>query len=202
MSDADRDKWDDRYATGTHGNREHPTTFLARWEARLPQGRALDVACGTGRNAVFLARTGRSVVAVDISRAGLERARRLAARDGADVDFVEADLDTETDRVLRNGPFDLIVLVRYVNRGLVPRLADALADGGCLLVEQHLVSDADVVGPQSAEHRYGRNELLREAMEAAPLLRVLCYRESLVEDPDGRPAALAQLVACRAPGPF
>jgi SAM-dependent methyltransferase len=201
MSDADREKWDRRYASGTHGNREHPTAFLAEWEARLPRGRALDAACGTGRNAVFLAGTGRRVDAIDISRAGLDRAREAAARRGAKIGFLHADLETDAEKVLRRTSYDLIVLVRYVNRILLPKLADALADGGFLLVEQHLATDADVVGPRSCEHRYARNELLREAL-ACGTLRILFYRESLVEDPDRRPAALAQLVACRGRGPF
>jgi SAM-dependent methyltransferase len=201
MSDADREKWDRRYATGTHGNREHATAFLAEWEARLPRGRSLDVACGTGRNAIFLAGTGRPVDAVDISSAGLDRARRMTARLGANIQFLEADLETDAERMLRGASYDLIVLVRYVNRSLLPKLADALADGGFILVEQHLATHADVVGPRSPEHRYERNELL-QAAAACRALRVLLYRESLVEDPDGRPAALAQLVACRGPGPF
>jgi SAM-dependent methyltransferase len=201
MSDADREKWDRRYATGTHGNREHPTAFLAEWEARLPRGRALDVACGTGRNAIFLAGTGRRVDAVDVSSAGLERARASADRVGASVEFIRADLETDAERVLRGASYDVIVLVRYVNRTLLSKLADALAAGGFLLVEQHLATDADVVGPRSSRHRYERNELLHEALEHGAL-RVLSYRESLVDDPDGRPAALAQLVACRGPGPF
>lgn len=201
MSDADREKWDRRYAIGSHGNREHPTAFLAEWEARLPRGRALDAACGTGRNSIFLAERGWRVDAVDISRAGLDRARAFAARRGVEIGLIEADLETESAHLLDGRRYDLIVLVRYVNRALLPRLADALADGGLLLVEQHLVTDADVVGPRSPEHRFERNELLQAAVEQQAL-RTLFYRESLVDDPDGRRAALAQLAACRGRGPF
>jgi hypothetical protein len=117
------------------------------------------------------------------------------------VEFIRADLEADAEKVLRDASYALIVLVRYVNRILLPKLADALADGGFVLVEQHLATDEDVVGPRSPEHRYARNELLREAL-ACTALRVLFYRENLVEDPDGRPAALAQLIACRGRGPF
>jgi SAM-dependent methyltransferase len=201
MTDADRDKWDRRYATGTHGNREHPSAFLAEWEPRLPRGRALDVACGTGRNAIFLAATGRRVDAVDISRAGLDRARAAAARHGASIEFIAADLDIDADEVLSGATYDLIVQVRYVNRSLLPKLAAALTDGGVLLVEQHLATHKDVVGPRSRQHRYEPNELLHEVI-APGTLRVLSYRESLLDDPDGRPAAVARLVACRGMGSF
>ncbi|HEX5419367.1 MAG TPA: methyltransferase domain-containing protein [Gammaproteobacteria bacterium] len=198
MSKADREKWDQRYLSGSYAQRVHPTALLAEWEARLPPGRALDLACGAGRNSLFLARAGRPVDAVDVSQAGLELAQASAAAQGLDVRFVRADLETEAERVLTGTRYALILVVRYVNRSLLPRLGAALEEGGCLLVEQHLVTDAEVAGPGNPAFRYAPNELLRAMADAGePVLRVLFYRESLVEDPDGRRAALAQLVACR-----
>lgn len=203
MSIADRDKWDRRYREGGYAEREHPTALLEEWEARLPRGLALDVACGAGRNSLYLGSTGRRVHGVDISRAGLERARARAAARALDVRFTEADLEEQACAWAAPEPYDLIVLVRYVNRPLLGRLAAALADGGHLLVEQHLVTSADVVGPSTPEFRYAPNELLRAAVELPePALRILFYRESIVEDPDGRRAALAQLVACRGRPPY
>jgi tellurite methyltransferase len=204
VSDADREKWDHRYATGSHGNRDHPSAFLAEWEARLPPGHTLDVACGTGRNSLFLAAAGRRVDAVDVSRAGLARARRAAAERGLDnIELIEADLETDAARALQGRRYALVVWVRYVNRALLPRLAAALDDGGMILVEQHLLTAAEVVGPRTPEFRYAPNELLRGVMELAdPVLRVLFYSESVTEDPDGRRVALARLVACRGRGPF
>ncbi|HWM27888.1 MAG TPA: hypothetical protein VNQ14_05490, partial [Woeseiaceae bacterium] len=67
MSETDRLKWDERYRCGSYGGREHPTALLAEWDPRLPHGRVLDVACGAGRNSLFLAATGRQVDAIDIS---------------------------------------------------------------------------------------------------------------------------------------
>lgn len=203
MSDADREKWDHRYATGSHGNRDHPSAFLAEWESRLPPGQALDVACGTGRNSLFLAAAGRRVDAVDVSPAGLARARRAAAQRGLDIEFIEADLETDAARVLQDRRYSLVVWVRYVNRALLPRVAAVLDDGGMILVEQHLLTSAEVVGPRTPEFRYAPNELLRRVTElASPALRVLFYSESVVEDPDGRRVALARLIACRGRAPF
>ena len=65
MTQAERDKWNERYRGGSYEGRDHPTALLAEWAPRLPPGRALDVACGAGRNALFLARAGYSVDAVD-----------------------------------------------------------------------------------------------------------------------------------------
>ncbi len=83
MSEADRAKWDARYAAGAFSSRPHPSEFLRANLALCPAGRALDIACGAGRNALFLARQGWSVDAIDISQAGLDRARSAAS--GLDI---------------------------------------------------------------------------------------------------------------------
>lgn len=192
MSEADRRKWDARYAAGAYAGRRHPTALLTRWLEHLPRGRALDVGCGTGRNASFLAAAGFEVDAVDISPVALERARANAAP--GTIHFIEADLQTESlDSVLPDRRYALIVMIRYVNAQLMASLPEKLEDGGHLLVEQHLITKRNVVGPQTAAFRMRGNELL----DAAGDLRVLYYREGLVEEPDGRTAALAQLLACR-----
>ena len=65
MSRAERDKWDARYRDGAYESRTHPTALLEAWAPRLPRGRALDVACGAGRNALYLARLGWEVAGFD-----------------------------------------------------------------------------------------------------------------------------------------
>ncbi|MEX2123468.1 MAG: class I SAM-dependent methyltransferase [Woeseia sp.] len=198
MSETDRLKWDERYCTGSYVGREHPTALLAEWEPQLPRGRALDVACGAGRNSLFLAATGRRVDAIDISPVGLERAKEAAERRGLEIRWIEADLEANSRTVLPPGPYDLIVLVRYVNRDLLPHLLERLDVGGVLLCEQHVDSTEEVVGPTTPAFRLRHNELLRDAMRVAePDHGVLYYREGVVTDPDGRRAALSQLVMCR-----
>jgi len=190
VSQAERDKWDERYRSGAYEDRTHPTALLASWIARLPRGRALDVACGAGRNALFLASSGYAVDALDISAAGLERARAEATRLGLDVTWLCGDLE-DPERALPRGPYDLVVWVRYVNATLLPHLATRLARGGHLLCEQHLATTAAVVGPRTAAFRLQPGEL----RAAAAGLDVVHYAEGLVVDPDGCTAALAQLVA-------
>ncbi len=194
MSAAERDKWDARYRDGAYEDRTHPTALLAEWLPRLPRGRALDVACGAGRNALHLAAHGFSVTALDISAVALARGRRAAAEHGLVVEWLCADLDEDLDRVLPDGGFDLIVWVRYIHRTLLPHLVARLNVGGSLLCEQHLTTDdAQVAGPTSSKFRLAPGELER----TAATLRVLHTYEGLVVDPDGRRVALTQLVGRR-----
>ncbi len=197
MTETERERWERRYREGAYADRTHPTALLAEWEPRLPRGLALDVACGAGRNALFLAAAGRRVDALDISPTALERARRDADVRGLDVRWIEADLAPDPDAVLPDGPYDLVVLVRYVHRGILAPLWKRLAPGGALVCEQHVDSEHDVVGPKRAEFRMRPNELLRAAVALGPDVEVRSYREGLVVDPDGRRAALAQLVSFR-----
>ena len=190
MSAAERDKWDARYRDGAYEGRTHPTALLAEWLPHLKRGRALDVACGAGRNALFLAESGYEVTALDISRVGLDRGRRVAAERGLIVDWLCADLDDDLEGALPAGRFDLIVWVRYVHRALMPHLIARLAVGGSIVCEQHLATDEPVAGPSSAEFRLAPGELRRSA---AGLALAHSY-EGLVVDPDGRSVALAQLV--------
>ncbi len=190
MSEADRETWDTRYRQGSYQARTHPTELLAEWLPQLPRGRALDVACGAGRNALYLAEAGYEVEAIDISRVALDRLRETAQARSLDVTCIETDLESCE---LPNQSYDLIVMARYTQPSLIPPLIGLLREGGHFLCEEHLATDRDVIGPSNPAFRMAPNELLQLAAE----LRVLYYREAIVEDPDGRQAALAQLVACR-----
>jgi SAM-dependent methyltransferase len=191
VSAAERDKWDGRYRDGAYGERTHPTALLAEWLPKVTRGRALDIACGAGRNALYLAALGFDVTALDISAVALERARRIAAARGLVVTWTCADLDDPA--ALPSGEFDLIVWVRYVHRTLMPHLLARLKPGGTLVCEQHLTTDLHVVGPSTPGFRLAPGELSR----AAEGLRVVHEDEGPVVDPDGRTVALAQLVATR-----
>ncbi len=195
MSDADRDRWNERYRQGAYADREHASPWLLACLPRAPKpkrrGRALDVACGAGRNALCLAERGYAVTGVDISGEALSRARRSARTRGVEVDWIERDLDTGPGA---HGPFDLIVLVRYVDLALLEALCRELAPGGCLVVEEHLATGRDdVAGPRNPAFRVPSGALRR----AAARLDLIESFEGEVNDPDGRPAVVARLFARR-----
>lgn len=201
MSEADREKWERRYAEGEYAGRDWPTRLLADWLER-PDGpswpdrpSALDLACGAGRNALYLAGRGFEVDAMDISTVALARAEARAAEMGVRVNWMPVDLDEATIDPER---YDLVIIARYVNRGLTEALTASLREGGYLVYEQHLVTDRDVGGPRNPAFCVQPNELLRMFSS----LRVLEYREGIVTDPGGATMALAQLVACRGSGGF
>lgn len=127
---------------------------------------------------------------MDISTVALERAAARAREAGVEVNWVAVDLDAVE---LPPDTYDLVVISRYMNHGLTDALVESLRDGAHLIYEQHLQTDREVGGPGSQRFRLQPNELLR--MFAG--LRVLYYREGLMQDPDGPLMALAQLVACK-----
>jgi SAM-dependent methyltransferase len=189
MSETERENWDRRYAEGDYQPHTEPAPFLEEWLNRLPTGRALDVACGTGRNALRLAEVGYATEAVDISEVAIERARSEADRRGLTIEWRRADLD---EIELPEARYDLITVIRYVNPDLWPRLVAALSLNGAVLIEHHLQTEAVVDGPQSPDFRLRPQELLAAFRD----LRIVYYSETL--EPADRPNAtfaLARMVA-------
>jgi SAM-dependent methyltransferase len=191
VSQDERSRWDRRYATGEYLPRTRPAPFLLEWLDRLPVGRALDVATGTGRNALALAEAGYAVDAVDISAVAIDLARTEAERRGLEVRWHVVDLDTEP---LPGDGYDLITVVRYRDPELWPRLVSALAPGGWILVEHHLRTHReDVVGPSDDAFRLAPGELLAAFGD----LRVVHYTERVEPTDDGEGTfVIARLVAC------
>jgi SAM-dependent methyltransferase len=92
MRRVDREDWNRRYAGAEFMWTADPNRFLAAEVAELPPGRALDLACGEGRNAVWLAEHGWEVTGVDFSEAGLGKGAKLAEERQVSVDWMLADL--------------------------------------------------------------------------------------------------------------
>lgn len=189
MSEQDRIKWNQRYAGNTY-RKGNPVSLLEDWLPRLPAGKALDVACGAGRNAIRLAQAGFEVDAIDISAEGLELGRQKAASLGLEISWIEHDLDLPY-------PFDtdyqVILILWYVDLELVARLAGCLAPGGYLLCEEHLQTDAEVVGPGNRNFRVAPGALRGAVAD----LEVLLDRESIRENEMGEAMASARIVARR-----
>jgi SAM-dependent methyltransferase len=135
--------WDDRYAAAPLVWSAGPNRFVEEAVAGMAPGQALDVACGEGRNALWLASLGWRATAVDFSAVAVDKGRALAAERGITVDWVVADVTTWTP----DPPgFDL-VLVCYLQlpaderAAAYRRAADAVAPGGTLLVVAHDVDN-------------------------------------------------------------
>jgi SAM-dependent methyltransferase len=190
MSEADRVRWDERYATGDYLPRTEPSPFLESALRVVPPGRALVLACGTGRNALHLSEAKFDVEAIDISSVAIDQARTETARRGLRVQWRVADLD---EVELDAGAYDLITLIRYFSRDAVPQILKALAPDGWLLVEQHMRTRLDVIGP-GTDFRLATGELL----DAFSELRIVTYSEVLQpSDVPGKTAALTRLLACK-----
>lgn len=190
MSTSDRQRWDERYSSGDYVPRRHPSRFVEAALDYVAPGRALVIACGTGRNALRLAEAGFDVDAVDVSSVAIDIAREEAARRGLEVDWQVADI---AELPLEEGMYDLITMIRYTNREILPGLERALRANGWILMEQHLRTPREVVGPGD-DFRYAPGELL----DTLSHLRIVHYSEAF--EPSDRQegmTATIRLLACK-----
>ena len=124
----DRERWNEKYRKGVH---DTPSIALIMHQGRLTRGRALDVAGGGGENAAILALAGWTVTLADLSDEALAAARRRAGALKADVRMVQAD----ALRLPFRGPFETIVVTKYLERSIAAILVGLLAPGGTLFAE-------------------------------------------------------------------
>ena len=169
--------WDERYDTAEFVWATDPNRFLPPEVEGLAPGRALDVACGEGRNAVWLATQGWDAAGIDFSAVGLAKAAQLAEHSGVTCEWVVADTTEPFPGSL--GTFDLVVLF-YAQMGeagrqkMLASSAQALAPGGTLLWVAHDLSNlADGVGgPQTTEVLSGPDDVVADLTAAVPDLVV------------------------------
>jgi SAM-dependent methyltransferase len=164
--------------------------FVLAHLALAPSGPALDVACGTGRHALAIARTGRVVHAFDRDVARLHVLARAAEAQRLPVRVACVDLETMP---LPAGRYALIVNTLYLDRLRMPMLCAALAPGGLLLVETFTVAQAATGHPRNPAFLLEPNELRRLVGN----LQVLAYEEGAVER-DGTTVHLAAVAARQA----
>jgi tellurite methyltransferase len=166
-----------------------PNPFLKRHIRSLPKGKALDVAAGEGRNAVFLAQHGFDVDAIDISEKGLKKARQLARETGVKIHALLFDLDTYS---FERENYDLIADFYFLKRNLIPRMKKGLKKGGKIIFETYILEHRtlDTSGPRQAKYFLKPNELLRLFEN----FRILFYREGIFKE-GGRRKAIASLIA-------
>jgi 2-polyprenyl-3-methyl-5-hydroxy-6-metoxy-1,4-benzoquinol methylase len=174
MTAVDRERWDAKYADREVPAAVEPPEWLVRHAMNLPPGRALDIACGLGHAAIWLAQRGWDVTAIDISSTGLDLACRFADQIGVHVNFQQADLD---DIDLGCDQYDLITVFRFLDRSTLPqRITNALRPGGTLIYETFL-ADA---GNSAAGRPMNPAFLLAsgELPKLFPSLRLVEYAEN------------------------
>lgn len=158
--------WDERYAEEEYAYGTEPNQFLAERFRAIPMGRVLSLAEGEGRNAVFLARQGYAVTAVDSSAVGLKKAERLAREHGVEIELVQADLlDYDIGESRWDGIVSIFCPVPAGPRTVLHRrVVSGLKPGGVFLLEAYTP------------------EQLRYGTGGGPSPETKTSRESLIED--------------------
>lgn len=152
--------WDERYTRGEHIIIE-PMPLLARIIETLAPGRALDLACGPGRHAIFLAERGWRVTAVDASRVGIELLKKNARERGVELDARVADLERNEFEIEREA-YDLIGVFYYLERDLFPQIRAGVPVGGTVIAAIHMVDDAPDAHPMNEDYLLQPGELRAE----------------------------------------
>ena len=176
--ESDRIKWNQRFESEDTYLGERPSPFLSREIERIlrlaPGKRALDIACGEGRNSYYLAQQGFEVTGLDISDVGLGKARQRVEKEGLVVDFQRVDLDNYrfTDQ------FDLIINFNFLLRELIPEEVLALSAGGLLIIDT-IMESPQLLASHNPAYLLQRGELLR-ICEALP--GEILFSEELPDD--------------------
>lgn len=157
MSQADQRKWDRIYTDNGRETGQPCRVLSAHSHLLPPAGLALDLACGRGANALYLAGKGYTTSAWDLSEVVVQRLAEQAGRLGV-------PLSTEQRDVAADPPppasFDIIIVSRYLERTIVPDIIAALKDGGLLLYQTFIEEKVSDFGPCNPAYRLQPNELL------------------------------------------
>ena len=163
-----------------------PAQFLMDCIDLLQHPRALDVAMGNGRNAIYLAKMGFEVEGVDISRKAIEEAIAYATEEGVSIHTIVADL--EKIPYFDEDAYDVVICFNYLQRSLMPQMKNWIKPGGMLVYETFIVDQVQFGKLRNPDHLLRHNELLNAFRD----LRVLRYREGIIESSRAIASLLAQ----------
>lgn len=170
MSTELQQKWDERYQNIQIGVNPAAQVLIENQHLLPTTGLALDLACGSGANAILLARRGLQTHAWDLSPTVIEKVNQYATRHKLDIHAAVHDVTVTS---LTPESLDVIVVSHFLERSLCPAITKALKPGGLLFYQTFIRDRVDTTGPGNPEFRLASNELLR-LFEG---LRVLVYRE-------------------------
>jgi tellurite methyltransferase len=169
-----------------HQDEGLPSRFLTENISLLTTGRALDIAMGSGRNAVFLAKNGFEVEGVDISQMSVQNALRLAKENSVPLMAEVADL--ESGYRIKTNYYDLIICFNYLQRSLIPQIKNGLKSGGIIVYETFTIDQVQFGRPTNPDFLLKYNELL----EMFGDFRCLLYREGILEKRRAAAGLIAQ----------
>ena len=180
--------WDKKYETEAYIFGKEPVEFLRENIDILPTGKALDIAMGEGRNAVFLAKNGFDVDGCDISEIAVKKAQELAKENNVKIHAFVADLETYK---LPQDTYDVIVCFYYLQRSLIPQIKQALKPGGMIIYETYTIENWErgLEGPKNKDYLLKPNELLNFFRD----FKIIYYRELVLDNKK----AVASLIAKR-----
>jgi tellurite methyltransferase len=128
--------WEEKYRSGDRGKEDDPTILLVEVAEKLAPGIAIDLACGTGRNALYLAEQGWEVTAVDGSEKAIELVQERSLARGLPLRTKIADLSAP-NFTLPSDMFDLILIAFYLQRDLLTKAKAAVRRGGVIVAIVH-----------------------------------------------------------------
>ena len=162
--------------THSHDSASRPAQFLQENIELLPKGRTLDVAMGTGQNAIYLAKMGFEVEGVDASPEAVHNALEAAQRAGVTLKAEITDL--ERNYLIKKSTYDVIICFRYLQRSLIPQIKDGLRKGGMVVYETFTVDQVQFGRPKNPDYLLKPNELLDMFRD----FRCLFYQEGIVDN--------------------
>lgn len=172
--------------TDIHENGFEPAEFLVENVEILPKGRVLDVAMGSGRNAIYLSKLGFDVEGVDMSPKAVDIALELARKAGVTIKAQVSDL--EEGYLIEKDAYEVIMCFNYLQRSLIPQIKDGLKKGGMVVYETFIVDQAHFGKPKNPDYLLEHNELLDIFRD----FWCLRYREGIVKGPKAIASIIAQ----------
>ena len=174
----ENETWNKKYGGEEYALGIEPVEFLVEHIERLQKGRALDIAMGEGRNAVYLAKAGYEVDGVEFSDEGIKKALAFAKKNNVIINAIKADLEKHEYRIEKE-KYDLISCFYYLQRDLFSEIKEGLKKGGMVIYQTFTTDNLKYQPhPRNPDHVLQPNELFRYFID----LRIIFYRECVLNN--------------------